>query len=751
MCLPFPKSQQQLLRALERSYWRMNLQLLTLSLLFSKKIQFPNLVDLKLASINVEKIWPNQLTELSPWITNLTRLIIDTCENLSYLFTSSMVESLAKLIHIEIRDCKSMKEVIVTNREEMKSIMLFPRLDSIKLKGLPSLRRFCTAKFIECPSLKHLRIKNCPQLQAFISSSRSTYAGTSGQANSTLFDEKILFPNLENLRITNMHTLKMIWNDELCVDSFYRLKVLEVEHGKELLKVFPSKQLLRFKNLERLMVKDCNLVEEVFDLQVLMKIQEETDVAATTQTQLRYLIARELPNLKNVWNGDPSGILSFHNLQNVHAWDCPNLKELFPFSIAQSLPQLELLNIDGCGMEEIVAKEERAEATPKFTFGRLKSLYLWRLNGLKSFYSENHILECPQLEKLSVYGCDKLEIFTSEPGDLQTMDLEKQETQLKIQVPQPFFSFRKIIPNLKHLSLGNKDTSTIRQGQFPAHKLEFLELSCFLDGSTDSAFGLIHKFPNIKKLTLAASSFKVLFQHGILGEAEGALARLQFLKLETLPHMSHIWSEDCPPDHVFQNLEVLVVGGCPSLIILAPSTASFQNLSTLDVRRCDQLVNLVASSTANSMGNLTKLTVRDSNMLKEIVANEGNEYQSHSQPQIILSKLVTLELCGLKNLTSFCSIASCTIKLPSLNDLVVAQCPNMKIFSQGVITSPELKRVYQTQDRDKWLWIGDLNTTIKQLYEEMVGFSGLQHLKLSEFPRLNKSGTTNFPYSYSAI
>ncbi|XP_037496115.1 uncharacterized protein LOC105647848 [Jatropha curcas] len=244
-----------------------------------------------------------------------------------------------------------------------------------------------------------------------------------------------------------MHTLKMIWNDELWEDSFCRLKVLEVKHGKELLKVFPSKQLLRFKNLEILMVNDCNLVEEVFDLQVLMKIQEETDVVATTQTQLRFLNITGLPNLKNVWNGDPSGILSFRYVQNVYAWNCPNLKELFPFSIAQCLPQLELLDIDGCGMEEIVAKEERAEATPKFTFSRLKSLTLWRLYGLKCFYSENHILECPRLEKLSVYRCDKLEIFTSEPGDLQTMDLEKQETQLKIQVPQPFFSFRKIIPN----------------------------------------------------------------------------------------------------------------------------------------------------------------------------------------------------------------------------------------------------------------------------------------------------------------
>ncbi|XP_037496093.1 probable disease resistance protein At4g27220 [Jatropha curcas] len=426
-------------------------------------IAFPKLESLFLQNLKkLEKIYHGRYVMGS--FSNLRKLKVGNCNVLKNLFSFSMLKGLVVLEKINVSRCEILKEIVAMETREDSEIKL-PQLRKLKLENLPQLTCFCSQGDVPSISQSQQQLlraleksywrmnlqlfKNCylcfgVDSTSIFSISMLSLTFSEFDVNSMKFLLQILFPNLENLRITNMHTLKMIWNDELCVDSFYRLKVLEVEHGKELLKVFPSKQLLRFKNLERLMVKDCNLVEEVFDLQVLMKIQEETDVAATTQTQLRYLIARELPNLKNVWNGDPSGILSFHNLQNVHAWDCPNLKELFPFSIAQSLPQLELLNIDGCGMEEIVAKEERAEATPKFTFGRLKSLYLWRLNGLKSFYSENHILECPQLEKLSVYGCDKLEIFTSEPGDLQTMDLEKQETQLKIQVPQPFFSFRKV-------------------------------------------------------------------------------------------------------------------------------------------------------------------------------------------------------------------------------------------------------------------------------------------------------------------
>lgn len=138
---------------------------------------------MKFVGINVEMIWPCQHKALSPSIEKLTTLIVDGCGNLNFLFTSSIVGSLAQLKVLEICDCKSMEEVILAAGEgETMSKILLPKLDSLKLKGLPKLVRFCIAKLIECPSLKVLKMENCPRLQAFVST----------QVNTALFDEKVL-------------------------------------------------------------------------------------------------------------------------------------------------------------------------------------------------------------------------------------------------------------------------------------------------------------------------------------------------------------------------------------------------------------------------------------------------------------------------------------------------------------------------------------------------------------------------------
>lgn len=239
--------------------------------------------------------------------------------------------------------------------------------------------------------------------------------------------------------------LKMIWCDEVLADSFGRLKVLKVLNGKQLLEIFPSKLLEKFLvNLESLTVRHCDSVKEVFDLQAIIK---EREAHVVRHSQLRTLDIRNLPNLIQIWNRDPHGILSFYNLREVFAWDCPNLKKLFPFSVAQCLPHLEFLSIGDCGMEEIVTKEERAEALaiiPKFAFRGLKDMALWRLHELKYFYSGKHTLECPQLKQLNVHLCAKLQTFNFESQEIQEMLMDKQEDELKLQIPQPLFSFREV-------------------------------------------------------------------------------------------------------------------------------------------------------------------------------------------------------------------------------------------------------------------------------------------------------------------
>ncbi|XP_057999397.1 uncharacterized protein LOC131178448 [Hevea brasiliensis] len=291
----------------------------------------------------------------------------------------------------------------------------------------------------------------------------------------------------------------------------------------------------------------------------------------------------------------------------------------------------------------------------------------------------------------------------------------------------------------------------IQQSRFPIHlffKLKILLLQNFYDASVNLPFNILPKFPNFEKLVLGGYYFRELFPHGVVGEDAGVLlqSQIRFLKLDFLPNIRHIWNQDCQPVPFLQNLETLEIWSCHRLTNLAPSSATFKNLTTLDVWNCQGLLSLISSSTAKSMVNLTKMIVGESRKMEEIVSNDRND--SQSQSEIVLCRLRTLKLLCLKSLSSFCSSANCTLKFPSLEELIVTQCPRMKIFSQGAISAPKLKRVNLAEERDKWRWIGNLNSTIIQLYTEKVGFSGLQHLELSEFPELKAVWQHKLPFNF---
>jgi hypothetical protein len=252
---------------------------------------------------------------------------------------------------------------------------------------------------------------------------------------------QVAFPDLEVFLIFEMDNLKAIWHNELHSDSFCELKILHVGHGKNLLNIFPSSMLGRLHNLENLIINDCDSVEEIFDLQVLINVEQRL---ADTATQLRVVRLRNLPHLKHVWNRDPQGILSFHNLCTVHVRGCPGLRSLFPASIALNLLQLEELLIENCGVEEIVAKDEGLEEGPssfRFSFPKVTYLRLVEVPELKRFYPGVHVSEWPRLKKFWVYHCKKIEIF---PSEIKCSHEPCREDHVDIQGQQPLLSFRKV-------------------------------------------------------------------------------------------------------------------------------------------------------------------------------------------------------------------------------------------------------------------------------------------------------------------
>lgn len=155
------------------------------------QVAFPNLETLKLSAINSETIWHNQLPAMSSCIQNLTRLIVHGCNNLKFLFSTSLVRSFVQLQHLEIRKCMDLEGIVFPEEmiEEERKDIVFPQLNFLKMKDLAKLTRFCSGNCIELPSLKQLRMVKCPELKAFILQNIST--DMTAEGIQPFFNEKV--------------------------------------------------------------------------------------------------------------------------------------------------------------------------------------------------------------------------------------------------------------------------------------------------------------------------------------------------------------------------------------------------------------------------------------------------------------------------------------------------------------------------------------------------------------------------------
>ena len=173
------------------------------------QVVFPKLETLKLSYIHSEEILQNQHRASSSFkLTNLqtdTRfhnlfyLTVKGSGNLKYLLSSSTARFMVQLKRLYIEDCKVMEEILLTEdlgEEEIISKVLFPRLEYLILIDLPVLKRFCIGTNLRFPTLKGLRIEQCPKLESFIfkpvSSEEMNSEEISRTAMQPLFNEKVI-------------------------------------------------------------------------------------------------------------------------------------------------------------------------------------------------------------------------------------------------------------------------------------------------------------------------------------------------------------------------------------------------------------------------------------------------------------------------------------------------------------------------------------------------------------------------------
>ncbi|OMO62370.1 Ribosomal protein S7e [Corchorus capsularis] len=584
---------------------------------------------------------------------NLRSLTVEGCHNLRYLFSSSVMKLFTHLRRLVIQDCRNVEEVIFIEEgleAEDAMSLIFPELRLLWLIDLPKLMNFCHGSFLEFPLLRQLGMKNCPTFKTFISDyimTNGTHICQNSEGNSSdfefypIFNEKVAFPQLEQLRIFSMENCRKIWQEQPTSDSFCKLNLLWISSCERLLNVFPYNMSERLQNLEELRIKGCDSLEELFEPQVL------------------------------------------------------NANKFHQVTATESIVE---------------------EASVNFVFHKLNFLDLHTLPKFKSFYSGIHTTEWPSLKKMWVSRCDKMKIFASESLSIRESTNE-----------QPLFRVNEVtFPNLEELKLEqNEIMNEIWRGQLRPDKffckLKVLELICFTDKLAMFPHCFIQSLPELQKLVISKASVSQVFHlEGYDGEKNHALAitSLNELTLSELPELTHLWKEEYHHSiPAFCELRNLEVRDCGKLKTLVPSSVSFGNLSTLEVSRCHGLVNLISCSTAKSLVQLTRLSLTDCEMIEEIIACDCDEVKGG----IVFGQLKFLQLSCLPSLASFCS-GDYILEFPTLEKMIVKECPKMKMFCQGDLSTPQLSKVLFSDDGDeeKGRWEVDLKTTIKRLFEEML-------------------------------
>ncbi|GKV26379.1 hypothetical protein SLEP1_g35698 [Rubroshorea leprosula] len=713
----------------------------TINQLYKEKVGFAGLTHLKLSEFpQLMEIW-NKNPQQSLDFRLLCSLEICNCGNLRYLLTPSMALSLVVLEVLQVQNCKMIEQIITGEEaiEVAKNKMIFRLLQTIILQSCFNLESFCLGSYgLEFPSLFVMNIIDCPKMATFASpfstvqlkkavdgGIRERIGKDTDIPSEPFFSDEVAFPLLEELRMAGLENLRIIWHHQPHADSFCKLKSLVIENCGKLLTIFSSDILGRLcKSLEVLMVRSCSSLEEIFELGEVNI--EESHSHGVLDTLLRKLTISNLPRLRHVWTKDPQGILSFRNLQSVRALRCPNLQNMFPASVAMEFQQLKELNLESCGIEEVVAFGGE-EAVPRFVFSCLSTLYLWNLPRLICFYPRKHLTEWPMLKKFRGYHFEGIK-------ETNAKSLGAFPVQL------PLFIVEKVIPRLERLSLTRDDIAMICNCQFPKDlfsHVKGLRVLCYHSASAVFPFFFIERFFNLEKLFIGCSNFKELFPSiaSIDWQEKDARwhLRIRKLKLDALRNLKYIWSQGSASDLLVQNVESLKVLQCDKLISLSESTPPFRNLTTLLVKKCQGLRNLFSIATAQNLVQLQSITVENCHFLTEIVGGEGDGLDF--EDVIVFSKLKVLKLKFLTRLASFCS-ANFTPEFPLLEEVMVAQCANFETFCHGVVRTPRLQIIRLTQEDVVGRPVVELNSTINQLYKEKVGFSGLQYLKLTDFPQL---------------
>ncbi|KAI3683129.1 hypothetical protein L1987_83629 [Smallanthus sonchifolius] len=282
---------------------------------------------------------------------------------------------LPNLVHLQglyIQFCHMMEEVISIQRPSITTIeekIVFLKLKEVILFGLNRITYFCRGiDHVEFPQLIVLRLRWLTHFRTFCQD--DTTAGRS----SSVFDDKVTFPSLVTLEVSELDSVEELWSSQLAASQFGKLKSLRVDKCHKLVNIFPSDLQTLFPNLEKLEVEKCDSLEQVWDSQGV---------------QIR-------------------------NLKSVHVYECPNLKNLCSFHTFKGLSSLQILDICRCKMMEAVVADDHkhGKINELLSINKLEEVKLSFLPNLNYFSHTKCDMELAELTQVVVKSCPDMYTFS---------------------------------------------------------------------------------------------------------------------------------------------------------------------------------------------------------------------------------------------------------------------------------------------------------------------------------------------------
>ncbi|GLT95998.1 hypothetical protein SLE2022_136480 [Rubroshorea leprosula] len=274
----------------------------------------PNLEYLHLSNLwNLKSVFDEEGLGLSPLVPptsffSLKEIRVVGCGQLKKVFSFGwLLRYFQSLETIEVEWCSQMEGLISSSTNEEEKVTL-PKLQGLKLTGLPLLKTICSGSLI-CDSIKKIEIQFCDNIESVF------WLGFNP------------LPNLEYLQLDYLTNLKCVFDEEglglsprVPPTSVFSLKEIRVWRCDQLKKVFSSGWLLRYcQSLETIEVEECPQMEEL----ISSSTNEEEKV---TLPKLQGLKLTLLPLLKSICSS--SSVLICDSIQSLRISECEKLKRI---------------------------------------------------------------------------------------------------------------------------------------------------------------------------------------------------------------------------------------------------------------------------------------------------------------------------------------------------------------------------------------------------------------------------------------